>query len=530
MRRLLNLLIIICLWHLASQAQPLRINVSDHKPDEFTVAVDPNNPRVVVAAANINHLYCSDDGGRNFTERIIKSSFGVYGDPVLRFDTFGRLFMLHLARNSKWSRTSNDFYQSLDRIVVQISLDQGKTFSDGYSVGFTEGRMQDKPWIAFGPDGRIYISWTEFDVYGSEAPDCRSRIRVFSANSDWTDTATVTISDRSGDCLDDDETVEGATIAFGSHGQVFCAWAGHGNIYIDQSNDQGKTWGKDRVITTQNGGWTQDVDNIYRTNGLPFLGNDASGNLYLVYAEGCRMPACTRTVLRGSSDGGINWNLLCYPDITLPEAGHYSFSPNMMYNLNSQTIGLIFYGNDLSVSRRFGRVIGVIYDPLTGHYTKRRISNVFAFPGKKVFFGDYIDLAPTGNGFTAVWNQPDSFEMSGYLMSFDANSSALPTDSVAFLCEEIKGQKYLTLFMESRQSNMPQPEVRASGYRLSGSRKLKYVSKVVANQEVASEQVYGYEWKYKMPNIFSASYIDLEIKINQFRRVFSRVPVRLIKS
>ena len=84
-------------------------------PTEPTIAVHPNNPNIVVAAANINNYYYSNNGGLNWTRKTLSSTFGVWGDPVMVFDNTGNLFFGHLSNPSSGSW--------LDRIVVQKTTD-----------------------------------------------------------------------------------------------------------------------------------------------------------------------------------------------------------------------------------------------------------------------------------------------------------------------------------------------------------------------------------------------------------------------
>ena len=77
------------------------------------------------------------------------------------------------------------------------------------------------------------------------------------------------ISDKGGNCVDSDSTVEGAVPAIGPNGEVFVSWAGPLGIMFDKSTDGGVTFGNDTFVTTQPGGWDFDVPAIYRANGLP---------------------------------------------------------------------------------------------------------------------------------------------------------------------------------------------------------------------------------------------------------------------
>jgi hypothetical protein len=62
-------------------------------------------------------------------------------------------------------------------------------------------------------------------------------------------------------------------------------WAGHGKIWMDISRDGGKTWGKDREIANQKGGWNLDVTGLLRSNSMPFSVADKKGRLYVVFGD-----------------------------------------------------------------------------------------------------------------------------------------------------------------------------------------------------------------------------------------------------
>ena len=100
--------------------------------------------------------------------------------------------------------------------------------------------------MAFDMADNIYITWTEFDIYGSKNLKDHSRIRFFTTDVAWKDTFTSTISDVAGNCADGDSTPEGATIAFGQNDEIFCAWSAFGNIYIDHSKNRGKYFQQNR--------------------------------------------------------------------------------------------------------------------------------------------------------------------------------------------------------------------------------------------------------------------------------------------
>ena len=146
-------------------------------------------------------------------------------------------------------------------------------------------QAQDKEWLAVDHTqspyrGTIYATWTEFDNYGSSNPSDSSRIK-FSKSIDqgitWSNA--ITISDRSGDCIDSDNTDEGAVPSVGPNGEIYVAWAGPLGLMFDKSTNGGQTWRTDSFVSSMPGGWDYNVSGIYRCNGLPItmcdIGNSA---------------------------------------------------------------------------------------------------------------------------------------------------------------------------------------------------------------------------------------------------------------
>ena len=52
----------------------------------------------------------------------------------------------------------------------------------------------------------------------------------------------IRVSEKAGNCLDDDETTEGAVPSVGPNGEIYVAWAVDETIWFDRSFDQGETW------------------------------------------------------------------------------------------------------------------------------------------------------------------------------------------------------------------------------------------------------------------------------------------------
>src|SRR5690606_13369159 len=68
-------------------------------PCEPTISINPQNTLEIVAGSVLDNIYHSKDGGRTWQKSKLKSSHGVYGDPVVRFDNLGNVFYSHLANS-----------------------------------------------------------------------------------------------------------------------------------------------------------------------------------------------------------------------------------------------------------------------------------------------------------------------------------------------------------------------------------------------------------------------------------------------
>ncbi len=144
-------------------------------------------------------------------------------------------------------------------------------------------KAQDKPWVDIDPITKnTYLTWTQFDEYESKDPNDRSNI-MFSKSTDQGETWSnpIKINSVSGDCLDDDDTTEGAVPAVGPEGQVYVAWAGPNGLVFNKSTDQGETWlAFEQKLDPMPGGWNMAIPGIFRSNGMPITKCDRSSGPY----------------------------------------------------------------------------------------------------------------------------------------------------------------------------------------------------------------------------------------------------------
>ncbi|MBL7812121.1 MAG: exo-alpha-sialidase [Bacteroidetes bacterium] len=360
--------------------------------NEPCIAIDPANPAIQILGGNTSLFFVSQDGGFTWSPRDLNPKEGFYGDPVVFISRKGIQYLAHLSQNpaKKWP-------EQFDRIVFEHSKDGGNSFiSTG--VGFHPGKVQDKPWMAVDESkkskyrDRVYLSWTEFDAYGSKLSSDSSRIRVSWSDDEGSVFAEpVVVSDTAGDAADDDNTLEGATIATGPKGEVYCVWAGKGRLWFDKSLDGGKTWGKDNAIDKQVDGWNQNVKGLMRTNSMPFLTANKKGWLFLVFGD--KRNGDYDVFLKVSKDGGITWTEARRLNNDGLKNGRDQYMPSICRDRKTDRMYITWYDRRHSENNLYTDVYVARFK---GEKTGRqmRITNQsFCAPGRGVFFGDYISVA-----------------------------------------------------------------------------------------------------------------------------------------
>jgi hypothetical protein len=420
MIRIVLTIICISIGTVYAQTNEVQVNQKDSKqnvfyPNEPSICISKTSPDVIVAGANIANHYVSYNNGQSWDNETIKSSYGVWGDPVLHSDIDGNIYFVHLSRTAG----KKEHYGFIDRIVVQTSSNDGQTFSDGSYAGLNESKMQDKPWIITDDHstkykGNAYLTWTEFDKINSKKNKHHSRIR-FSVSSDigqtWSEA--ITISDSVGDAVDDDHTLEGATTAVGINGEIYCVWAGHHKLYFDKSIDGGKTWGKDMVIQNQLSGWAMDIPYVHRSNGMPFLMVDNSsseytGRLYLVWGDNKSGDA--DVFFSYSDDEGVSWETPKRVHNDKAGNGKSQYLPNMSIDQTNGHLAIAYYNRQSSESNVFNDVYVSLSTNGGSSFSNFRVNNLLSSHiGPDHFSGDYIDIDFNAGEIAVIWAAYDGY-------------------------------------------------------------------------------------------------------------------------
>lgn len=367
---------------------------------EPSLALNTINTNEIAIGTVMDDYYFTKDGGLTWTSKTLKSKYGVGGDPVLMFDKHGFLYYTHLSNYKKGAY--------LDRIVCQQNKKIDGKWSKGSFPKPNSPKAQDKQWLAYSHTrDELYMTWTEFDQYDSKNSQDSSRI-VFSSSSNrgksWSDP--IRISSNQGDCLDGDNTIEGAFPCVGPNNELYVVFARAGGLFLQKSSDNGKSWlKKDKLIHEQVGGWDLKVPGILRCNGFPILQCDTSsgphrGRLYLNWADQRNGEDNTDSWLSYSDDQGETWS--APTKVNQDESKRHQFFTWMTLDQTTGFIYVLYF--DRRNHKDHSTDVYLSYSKDGGKTFKDiKVSEKSFIPNDKVFFGDYINVQAHAGIVACTW-------------------------------------------------------------------------------------------------------------------------------
>ena len=122
------------------------------------VGPNPSGPGLVFLQLLFGAYSVSKDNGETWSSAFfppVPGSSFTFGDPVLAVAPNGTVYFSQLGADAKGNAT----------VQVNRSTDGGITWSPGIVVAIDPG--SDKEWMAVGPGGVVYVTWTSFQVDGS---------------------------------------------------------------------------------------------------------------------------------------------------------------------------------------------------------------------------------------------------------------------------------------------------------------------------------------------------------------------------
>jgi len=399
---------------LTSAQQVVRISEpSAINPAEVSIAINPKNPDNMIAASFQtghppkpragSYHYVTFDGGKTWKTVMTPNPTNlVQGDDVIAFSSDGVAYHVHLSfdgiRLARPVRAENG-------MIINVSKDGGNTWSDGTAAINhinTVNPFEDKPGLvvdnapASQSKGNVYLAWTRFDVYGSANPEHRSQI-YFTRSTDQGQTFSMPfrISDTGGDCLDSDNTVEGAVPAVGPKGEVYIVWAGPLGLVFDKSLDGGLSFGKDKVIGDIPGGWDFSIEGLGRANGMPVTGVDLSngpnkGTLYVNWVDARN--GDPDVFVMSSANGGDTWSSPVRVNDDPIKNGKVQFFTWMAVDPTDGSVNIVFYDRRDTPGTQTGLTLARSVDGGRSFVNHKIDLPPFAI-NSRVFFGDYSSIS-----------------------------------------------------------------------------------------------------------------------------------------
>lgn len=381
-----------------------------YAPCEPSIAIDPRDPSQMAGGAVLDYVFTSSDSGKTWKTDHLRSPHGVFGDPCVVADNKGRFYYFHLSSPSGEGWSNDDI---LDRIVCQRRSRWLRRWNRGASIGFNHPKDQDKEWAACDPaNNRLWVTWTEFDTYGSADTACKSRILLSSSQNGgrrWS--APAALKAPEGNCLDNSGTAEGAVPAIGPAGQLYAAWSLNGNLYFTTVSENDTAAAQ---VVAEGAEWAFDIPGIGRANGLPVTKCDRSdgpfhGSIYVNWADQRNGMNDTDIWIVKSTDGGKSWTAPKRVNDDPP--GKQQFFTWMDVDQQTGYIYIVFYDRRhhddeqtdvyLAVSRDGGET-----------FENTRISEKPFNPVPGVFFGDYNNISAANGVIRPVWTRNDNGRLS----------------------------------------------------------------------------------------------------------------------
>jgi hypothetical protein len=376
---------------------------------EPSIAVDPNNPRQVVAVFQDNaHASFSEDAGRTWraAEGVAPANYKISGDVSVAFDNQGHAFICYIAFDKLGTFNYWAHGATRNGVFVRRSLDGGKTWEANH-VPVAEQPTQpeipfeDKPYIVADTSksryaGNLYVGWTRWRIADSQMVISRS------TDDGKTWSAPMEIDRHPGLPRDDNGAAEGFDGAVGPDGRLYAIWSQGDDIMFTLSRDGGKTFSRARAII-HTAPIMFAVQTLERANGFPQIAMDPrSQKLYLTwsdYRNGDLDIFCAT-----STDGGKKWSEPVRVNNDPVHDGADQFFQWLAVDPVDGSANVIFYDRRGDPQNRT-QTVTLARSTDGGESFQNYAWTTNAFEASGVFFGDYSALAAYGGRVYGAWTE-----------------------------------------------------------------------------------------------------------------------------
>lgn len=376
---------------------------------EPSVAVNPNNPRQVVAVFQDNvHASYSEDAGSSWkaADKVAPANYKVSGDVSTTFDNQGHAFVCYIAFDKLGTFNYWAHGASRNGIFVRRSLDGGKTWeADHIPVAEQPTQpgipFEDKPYIVADTSksryaGNLYVGWTRWRIADSQMVLSRS------TDDGKTWSAPIEIDRHPGLPRDDNGAAEGFDGAVGPDGRLYAIWSQDDDIMFTASRDGGATFSRARPII-HTAPIMFAIQTLERANGFPQIAIDAHNQkLYVTwsdYRNGDLDVFCAT-----STDGGRKWSAPVRVNNDPVHDGADKFFQWLAVDPVDGSANVIFYDRRGDPQGR-KQTVTLARSTDGGASFENYAWTTDAFEAGGVFFGDYSGLAAYGGKVYGVWTE-----------------------------------------------------------------------------------------------------------------------------
>ncbi len=264
----------------------------------------------------------------------------------------------------------------------------------------------------------------------------------------------ITISDRSGDCIDSDNTDEGAVPTVGPNGEIYVSWAGPLGLMFDKSTDGGQTWGSDIFVSSIPGGWDFDVSGIYRANGLPITMCDISnsaynGYIYIVWSDQRNGATDTDIFMSRSTNGGTTWTAPI--KVNDDNTTRHQFFVWSTIDLSTGNLWFVFYDRRNTTGAATDVFVAKSTDG-GNTFENFKVSESSFTPTSGVFFGDYTNIAAWDGKIYPFWMRLQG--SLSVLITVIQDSTTIPVELNNFSANVDNGKVYLNWETATETNNL----------------------------------------------------------------------------
>ena len=387
----------------------------NYLPYDISVGINPRNLNHVIVMAKrqkfkvegvSSHLFTSLDGGITWAESDLSESDGNgFGSGTIGFDADGAPVRCYLPLQRD---LRSDESHLADRIFIRKSTVNGEKWGAPVAVlkgGEGSPTFESSPWFVIDRMEssshleNVYVSWTRFEQFPGGGKPGKSHVMFSrSVNGGGVFQPPVQVSDRGGDCQNDDHSLRSGIPATSLRGEIYLVWSGPRGLEFDSSTDGGNSWGKDRVIAETPGGWKTDVMGLKRHHGFPVTCVDQSASVFKDSIYVCWVDE--RNVdkdvfLMASRDRGKTWTRVLRVNNDAERNGADQFLCWMAVDPVDGSVNIVFYDRSGLQDGQTGVTLSRSIDG--GRSFEQYRIDVRAFKcNRSVFLGDHIGIDAKG--------------------------------------------------------------------------------------------------------------------------------------